>query len=145
LERRLDDDLRLSLRYRPPWDVEALCVRRRVRSRLGLGLVLYLGLRLELRLVYLRSGLCGYGSIARVLLLWYGGLLLLRLRVMLRTVVGLSIPAILLCGVGTRKCVMASLLSLFLKLLLSVLLSVMPVYKVSACDNLKAAEDHGVV
>ena len=63
----------------------------------------------------------------------------------LRAVVGLSIPAILLCRIGTWKCVMASLLSLCLKLLLSVLLSVMPVDKVSACDNLKAAEDHDVV
>ena len=78
-------------------------------------------------------------------MLWYHGLLLLRLWMVLRTVVGLSIPAILLCRLGTRKCVMASLLSLFLKLLLSVLLSVMPMNQVSACDNLKAAEDHGVV
>ena len=78
MERGLDDDLRLSLRYRPPWDVEALRVGRRVRSRLGLGLVLNLSLGLELRLVYLWSRLCRYWSIARVLLLWYRGLLLLR-------------------------------------------------------------------
>jgi len=40
---------------------------------------------------------------------------------------------------------MASLLGLFLELLLSVLLSVMPVDEISACDDLEAAEDHGVV
>jgi len=116
-----------------------------VRSRLRLGLVLNLRLRLELRLVYLWSRLCRYWSIARVLLLRYRGLLLLRLWMVLRAVVGLSIPAILLCSIGTGKRVMASLLSLFLKLLLSVLLSVMPMNQVSACDNLKAAEDHDVV
>ena len=102
-------------------------------------------LGLELRLVYLRSRLCHYWSIAGVLLLRYHGLLLLRLWMVLRTVVGLSIPPILLCRVCTGKRVMASLLSFFLKLLLSVLLSVMPVNEVSACDNLKAAEDHDVV
>jgi len=107
--------------------------------------VLNWSLGLELRLVYLRSRLCHYWSIAGVLLLRYHGLLLLRLWMVLRTVVGLSIPPILLCRVCTGKRVMASLLSFFLKLLLSVLLSVMPVNEVSACDNLKAAEDHDVV
>jgi hypothetical protein len=105
-------------------------------------MVMDLCLRLTLRLVYLRSRLCRYWSIGRVLLLWYRGLLLLTV---LRTMAGLSIPAILLCAVGTRKGVVSPLLSIFLKLLLIVLLSVMSVNEVSACYNFKTAEDHGVV
>jgi hypothetical protein len=75
----------------------------------------------------------------RVLVRWYRGLLM-----MLRPVVGLSIPAIALRAVGTRERVMASLLCMLLELLLSILLPVMSVDEVSTCNNLKAAEDHDV-
>jgi hypothetical protein len=113
LKRRLNDDLRFPLRYRPPRDVEALRVGKRVRSRSRLRsrLVLNRRLWLTLRLIYLRSRLHSYWSIACVLGLWYRGLLLLK---MLRAVVGLCVPAILLCAVGTGKGLMASLLSIFL-------------------------------
>lgn len=141
MERRLYDDLRFPLRYRPPRNVEALSMGKRVWSALRLGLVLRLGLSLTLRLVYRWSRLCRW-SIARILLLWYRRLLLLLM--VLRTVMSLRIPAILLRRIGTRKRVMAPFLGFCLKLLLVVLLPVVSVDEVSTCNNLKAAKDHDV-
>ena len=145
MERRLYDDLRFPLRYRPPWNVEALSMGKHVRSALRLGLVLRLGLSLTLRLVYRWSRLCRW-SIARILLLWYRRLLLLLLLLLmvLRTMMSLSVPAILLRRIGTRKRVMAPFLGFCLKLLLVVLLPVVSVDEVSTCNNLKAAKDHDV-
>lgn len=86
-------------------------------------------------------GLYCYGrSIARVLLLWCHGLL-----VILRSVLRLRMPAIRLRIVRTGKSMVSPVLNLFLSLLFDlILLSVVALDEISAGNYFQPAEDHDV-